>query len=276
MEPFILKETSHFIIKDWTDRFDGLVAGFTTKNGGQSKNSFSTLNTGFHVGDQEKDVCLNREILSKSTGIPLNHWVGAEQTHDVHVKKVYVHDRGFGSNSYANAFRDTDAFFTYDKNLLLTLCFADCVPLYFIAPKYEAIAIAHAGWKGTVGGIAKSVITVFEDENIPVSEIFAVIGPSICEKCYIVDDKVISFVENLVEDVEKKPYNRIKDNQYHLNLKELNKLILLKAGINESNIQVTDLCTSCDSNYFFSHRRDKGKTGRMMSFIGWKEEQSRE
>jgi hypothetical protein len=276
MEPFILKETSHFIIKEWTDRFNGLVAGFTTKNGGHSKNSFSTLNTGFHVGDQEQDVCLNREVLSKSTGIPLSNWVGAEQTHDVHVKKVSVYDRGLGSNSYANALRDTDAFFTYDKNLLLTLCFADCVPLYFIAPKYEAIAIAHAGWKGTVGGIAKSVITVFKDENIPVSEIFAVIGPSICEKCYIVDDKVISYVENLVEDVEKKPYNRIKENLYHLDLKKLNKQILIKAGMIESNIQVTDLCTSCDSDYFFSHRRDKGKTGRMMSFIGWKEEQSRE
>ncbi|SHR18685.1 uncharacterized protein, YfiH family [Mycobacteroides abscessus subsp. abscessus] len=276
MEPFILKETSHFIIKEWTDRFNGLVAGFTTKNGGHSKNSFSTLNTGFHVGDQEQDVCLNREVLSKSTGIPLSNWVGAEQTHDVQVKKVSVYDRGLGSNSYANALRDTDAFFTYDKNLLLTLCFADCVPLYFIAPKYEAIAIAHAGWKGTVGGIAKSVITVFKDENIPVSEIFAVIGPSICEKCYIVDDKVISYVENLVEDVEKKPYNRIKENLYHLDLKKLNKQILIKAGMIESNIQVTDLCTSCDSDYFFSHRRDKGKTGRMMSFIGWKEEQSRE
>ncbi|MFC0474813.1 peptidoglycan editing factor PgeF [Robertmurraya beringensis] len=276
MEPFILKETSHFIIKEWTDRFNGLVAGFTTKNGGHSKNSFSTLNTGFHVGDQEQDVCLNRKVLSKSTGIPLSNWVGAEQTHDVHVKKVSVYDRGLGSNSYANALRDTDAFFTYDKNLLLTLCFADCVPLYFIAPKYEAIAIAHAGWKGTVGGIAKSVITVFKDENIPVSEIFAVIGPSICEKCYIVDDKVISYVENLVEDVEKKPYNRIKENLYHLDLKKLNKQILIKAGMIESNIQVTDLCTSCDSDYFFSHRRDKGKTGRMMSFIGWKEEQSRE
>jgi polyphenol oxidase len=274
MEPFILKETSHFIIKDWIERFDGLVAGFTTKNGGHSKHSFSTLNTGFHVGDREEDVCSNRGNLSKSFAIPLNQWVGAEQTHNIHVKKVSFSDRGHGSDSYTNAIKDTDAFFTYDKNLLLTLCFADCVPLYFIAPKYGAIAIAHAGWKGTVGGIAKSVINVFEDENIPVSEIFAVIGPSICEKCYIVDDKVMSFVENLVEDVEKKPYNRIKENQYHLNLKELNKQILLKTGLKESNIQVTGLCTSCDSDYFFSHRRDKGNTGRMMSFIGWKEEQT--
>lgn len=275
MEPFTLKESSHFTIKDWTERFDGLIAGFTTKNGGFSKSSFSTLNTGFHVGDLKEDVCANRALLSKSLDIPLNHWVGAEQTHQVNVKKVSLKDAGIGSISYDDAIRDTDAFFTYDKNLLLTLCFADCVPLFFIAPSYGAIAIAHAGWKGTVGGIAKNVIAVFEDENIPVAEIFAVIGPSICEKCYIVDDRVMSFVENVVEDVEKKPYNRIKDNQFHLDLKQLNKQILLKAGMVESNIQVSHLCTSCDSDYFFSHRRDKGSTGRMMSFIGWKEEQSR-
>lgn len=274
MEPFVLKEKSHFIIENWIDRYDGLVAGFTTKNGGQSQGAYSTLNMGFHVGDKKEDVCKNRSGLANSLRFPIDRWIGAEQTHNVNIKKVAKVDRGVGSSSYDDAFRDTDGFFTFDSDTLLTLCYADCVPLYFIAPSKRAIAIAHAGWKGTVGGIAQKMIKTFEQENISVDEIFTVIGPSICEKCYIVDDRVISNVENRVEDVEKKTYNRINDNQYYLDLKELNKQILLKAGMNEKHIHVTSLCTSCDHQHFFSHRKDKGNTGRMMSFIGWKEEPS--
>jgi copper oxidase (laccase) domain-containing protein len=79
-------------------------------------------------------------------------------------------------------------------------------------------------------------------------------------------------VQKILEDVDIKPYNQISDNQFQLDLKELNRTILTNAGIPHENIMITDYCTSCHENYFFSHRRDRGKTGRMMSFIGWKEE----
>jgi YfiH family protein len=146
------------------------------------------------------------------------------------------------------------------------------VPLYFLHEKTGAIGIAHAGWKGTVGGIGREMAKFYSNEGIDLGEVRAVIGPSICESCYIVDDRVISKVQKILEDVEIKPYNLINDNQYHLDLKELNKQILLNAGIFEANITITEYCTSCHQDYFFSHRRDKGRTGRMMSFIGWKEE----
>ncbi|WP_026581488.1 peptidoglycan editing factor PgeF [Bacillus sp. J33] len=272
MEPFLLKNEEFFIIKEWEKRFPNLTAGFTTKNGGCSQNEFDTLNLGLHVNDSHEAVSQNRKHLAGLLGFSTEKWVGAEQTHEVRIRKVSNSDKGKGALIYDDSFPATDGFFTYDKGVLLTLCYADCVPIYFLHEKTGAIGIAHAGWKGTVSGICKEMAKLYRNEGIELSEVQAVIGPSICEKCYIVDDRVISKVQKILEDVDAKPYNLVKDNQYHLDLKKLNKQILLNAGIQENNIMITGYCTSCHQDYFFSHRRDKGRTGRMMSFIGWKEE----
>ena len=116
------------------------------------------------------------------------------------------------------------------------------------------------------------MIQCFQSEGLKASEIHVAIGPSICENCYIVDERVIKLVQNKLEDVDIKPYNLISDQQYTLDLKECNKEILLKSGVQNKHILKTNLCTSCQKEYFYSHRRDHGKTGRMMSFIGWKED----
>lgn len=272
MEPFSLKDKEFFIIKEWTDRFPKVVAGFTTKNGGCSVNEFEGLNVGLHVNDSYEAVSQNRKHLAGLLGFSSDTWVGAEQTHETRIQKVSKEHRGKGSLVYEDSFKGTDGFFTYDKGILLTLCYADCVPLYFLHEQTGAIGIAHAGWKGTVGGIGREMAKLYSDEGIDIQEVHAVIGPSICKNCYIVDDHVITKVQKILEDVEAKPYNLIKDNQYQLDLKELNKQILMRAGIMEENMMITKYCTSCCADSFFSHRRDGGRTGRMMSFIGWKEE----
>ncbi|WP_075981004.1 peptidoglycan editing factor PgeF [Bacillus massilinigeriensis] len=271
MDPFIIKEQEYFLIDDWCRRDLGLLAGFTTKNGGYSGSPFSSLNLGFHVSDKEEVVCQNRRKMSKLVEFPNDTWVGAEQTHGVHIETITREDRGRGSLQYETSFKSTDGFFTMEKGIMLTLLFADCVPLFFYAPTKGAIGIAHGGWKGTVGGIAGRMIDVFKGNGIQPSDIFIVIGPSICKKCYIVDNHVINLVQNILEDVEEKPYNLIKDHQYHLDLKQLNKDILIQNGVHNENIKITDYCTSCNAEHFFSHRRDQGQTGRMMGFIGFKE-----
>jgi polyphenol oxidase len=270
MEPFVLKNESFFSIESWIRQFPGLAAGMTTKNGGASKGNYETLNLGFHVGDDRSDVCINRGKVSELLKFPLNTWVGAEQTHGIHLKKISKADRGKGSNSYEDSFKDTDGFYTNEEGILLSLCFADCVPLFFIAPESRMIGIAHAGWKGTVGQIAKEMINAWGREGITPQQIFVAIGPSICEKCYIVDQRVINLVENTLVDVETLPYNLINDGQYSLDLREVNRQIIVNSGIPDINIQMTGFCSSCDKE-FFSHRRDQGRTGRMVSFIGWKE-----
>ncbi|MBT2725999.1 peptidoglycan editing factor PgeF [Bacillus sp. ISL-75] len=270
MEPFVLKNESFFSIESWIRQFPDLAAGMTTKNGGASKGNYETLNLGFHVGDDRSDVCINRGKVSELLNFPLNTWVGAEQTHGIHLKKISKADRGKGSKSYEDSFKDTDGFYTNEEGILLSLCFADCVPLFFIAPESRMIGIAHAGWKGTVGQIAKEMINAWGIEGINPQQIFVAIGPSICEKCYIVDQRVINLVENTLVDVETLPYNLINDGQYSLDLREVNRQIIVNSGVPGTNIQMTGFCSSCDKE-FFSHRRDQGRTGRMVSFIGWKE-----
>lgn len=273
MEPFRLKNELFFYISDWMEKDKQLVAGFTTKNGGYSSAPpYSTLNLGFHVHDREDVVRKNRETVAKNIHFPINHWVGSQQTHEINIMTVTKEDRGKGALSYDSAFKQIDGFFTTEKGILLTLCFADCVPLFFYAPGKKAIGIAHAGWRGSVSGIAGKMIHVFKEHHISPHEIFVVIGPSICENCYIVDNTVIEKVQKRLETVGKFPYNQINKKEFSLNLKELNRLILLNEGVSENNIFVTHYCTSCHQEYFFSHRRDKGETGRMMGFIGWKED----
>lgn len=270
MEPFVLKNQSYLTIENWTDQFPGLIAGITTKDGGASKGSFASLNLGFHVRDDINNVCANREKVAEMLDFPLHKWVGAEQTHEINLKRLTKADRGKGADSYDNSFRGTDGFYTNEEGILLTLCFADCVPLFFMAPEQKMIGAAHAGWKGTVGKIAAEMITVWGQEGINPDEIFVAIGPSICDKCYIVDDRIINLVKKILEDDEVLPYNLVKEAQYSLDLRELNRKILLKSGVPEKNILTTGLCSSCNQE-FFSHRRDQSNTGRMLSVIGWKE-----
>ncbi|WP_050616715.1 peptidoglycan editing factor PgeF [Bacillus testis] len=268
-EIFSKKDQTYFHIPEWEKMDPSLVAGFTTKNGGISEGAFSSLNTGYHVGDEKEDVVKNRTIVGNKIGMPLGHWVGCEQTHGKEIIKVTKEMAGRGAYDYETALKNTDGLYTDEEGILLTLCFADCVPIYYFAPKQRYIGIVHAGWKGTVKGIAGEMAQRWINEGVEPSDIFVAIGPSICEKCYIVDDKVIGEVNKRLEGKDKKPYNLIKEGQYSLNLQLLNKQIMESAGL--KNIAVTELCTSCGREDFFSYRRDAGKTGRLMSFIGWKE-----
>ncbi|WP_102271535.1 peptidoglycan editing factor PgeF [Cytobacillus massiliigabonensis] len=272
MEPFVLKDTRYFLIKEWMDKFPNLVAGFTSKNGGISKSYFSTLNLGLHVNDTITSVKENRQCVADALHFPVENWIGAEQTHKVNIEIVSKKDAGIGSLSYEESFKDTDGFFTYDKNILLTLCYADCVPLFFIHEESGAIGLAHAGWKGTVNGIAEEMVKLYKGRGMEEKEIHVIIGPSICRTCYIVDEPVITLVKKKLGDNMNHLFHQRQENQFELDLKEVNKAILLHAGVLEENIQVSDFCTSCHEEHFFSHRRDKGSTGRMMSFIGWKED----
>jgi polyphenol oxidase len=269
-DPFYKETESIYTIKAWTDDFPGLKAGITTRNGGESKGCYASLNMGLHVGDESYDVVKNKGKIAQSLHFPLDKWTAAEQTHGNNVHTVDPLERGRGSTDYSTSIKDTDGFVTSHKGILLTMCYADCVPLYFLDKHTGKIGAAHAGWKGTVGKIGPAVITRFLETGSRVSDIEAVIGPSICRNCYVVDDRVMDGVKKVLEDGGDLPYNLKEEGQYHLDLKVVNRLLLLQYGLDEEQIHTSGYCSSC-SDDFYSFRRDEGNTGRMMSFIGWKE-----
>ncbi|WP_113929822.1 peptidoglycan editing factor PgeF [Bacillus sp. P14.5] len=270
-EVFIKADDLLFSLPQWERLLPGLKAGITSKQGGFSKGDFQTLNMGLHVHDQEDLVRRNREKAADRLGFPLNAWVCSEQTHGCNIQWVTERHGGKGAFNYSESIGDTDGLITNEPNLLLTMCYADCVPIYFLYPKSGLIGVAHAGWKGTVLNIAGKMIEEFREAGAEPADILVAIGPSICGECYQVDDRVIDKVEKLLEDCNEKPYNLKYEGQYELDLKKANELVLQKYGIPSENISVSQLCTACEQEEFFSHRRDKGKTGRIMSFIGWKE-----
>ncbi len=274
IEPFVHHHTSQILNLQPFDIITKkkLVVGFTTKNGGYSEAPFQSLNLGLHVNDDDTAVVSNKEIIAKSLHFPLDQWVGCEQVHENKIVKVTKEHCGRGVLKYEDSIQKTDGIYTNESGIFLTLCFADCVPLYFYEPKRNLIGLAHAGWKGTVKDIAGEMIRKWEkEEGVCPKEVYVSIGPSIEECCYIVDNHVIDFV-NQLGDFRNLVYKEVSSGQYTLSLKKLNQQLMITAGIPENQISVSSYCTSCSRDLFFSHRRDRGRTGRMLSFIGLKED----
>jgi polyphenol oxidase len=259
-------------LKSWEAIAPSVVAGFTTKIGGFSDAPFQSFNLGLHVEDDPKLVVKNRDKLAEITGFSTSNWACSEQIHDAEILKVTREHAGNGVYIYEQSLKGIDGLYTSESNLLLTLCFADCVPLYFTAPRNNLIGAVHAGWKGTVKDIGGNMVRIWGDkENVAPEDIHIVIGPAIGSCCYVVDNYVIDKVKEVLPTNEILPYKLISEGQYTLDLKLLNKLLLVQSGIPENNIELSSYCTCCEKELFFSHRRDKGKTGRMVSFIGRKE-----
>ena len=194
------------------------------------KREYHSLNVGFHVNDRLEDVQTNRRSNSRKYIISLLiPGFGAEQTHETFIyKRFSVLTQVWGLKNMTQSFKKTDGFYTSDKNILLTLMYADCVPIFFYAPTSGFIGVAHAGWKGTVGEIAPKMVSALQSEGVSANEILVVIGPSICQNCYVVDNKVIDNVQKLLEEYDEKPYNLISEGQYQLDLKQLNMLFYWK------------------------------------------------
>lgn len=277
MEPFVLHnkpaEPALLLLESWCNQIPGLTAGFSSKIGGISAGAYDSLNCAFHVQDQPEDVIQNREMIANSLKLPFEAWTCAEQVHSNHVVVVTEEHRGKGRLTRESAIQDTDALITNIPDVWLTSFYADCVPLFFVDPVQRVVGLAHAGWKGTVTEIAAKTIEAMQNtyQSKP-EEIRTSIGPSIGSCCYEVDEHVMQHVLPLVDkfDVTEQdtPIYMAKPNgKYMLDLKQFNRHIMIKAGILPTNIECSTWCTSCHEENFFSHRRDQGKTGRMISWI---------
>jgi YfiH family protein len=283
MEPFqrkdgTAKEPSLFLLSQWMDGAPGLTAGFSGRAGGVSSAPWNSLNIGLHVGDKQGDVIENRKLLTEDIGWPYEAWTCAEQIHGAAVHQVREGDRGRGRSSMKDTIRGCDGIMTDVEGILLTSFYADCVPLYFFDPEHRAVALAHAGWRGTVGGIAaETVRRMSEAYGTRPERLIAAIGPSIGECCYEVDGQVIAEVEALMNRLGLSETLALTcmipeaSGKARLNLKELNRQIMIKAGILPTRIELSKWCTGCRVDLFFSHRMEGGKTGRMASWIGMAE-----
>ncbi|MUK89522.1 peptidoglycan editing factor PgeF [Ornithinibacillus sp. L9] len=268
MAETFLPETESFLsIQKWQQKHPHLIAGFTTRNGGESKSPFDSLNLGLHVADDKERIISNRKILAEQLGFPLENWVSGEQVHHSNVHMVTLDDRGKGSTSYESSIQGTDGLITNESGVLCTAFFADCVPLYFYDPHTGYIGIAHAGWKGTVNRIAEKMVNKLQSIGVDVKNLLVAIGPCISQEKYEVNDHVLQHIDPVLRE---NTILQSGEGKFLLDLKQLNVEILLQCGVIRNNIDVTNYCTYTDQSLFFSHRRDQGKTGRMLGYIGYR------
>ncbi|SIS37911.1 peptidoglycan editing factor PgeF [Salimicrobium flavidum] len=241
-----------------------IKSGFTTRRGGFSAYPDQSLNLGLHIGDDPSLVLKNREAVAKEVGVPLSNWVFAEQVHGTEIQVVSTTERGSGAKELHTAIEGADGLICKDEDILLACFYADCVPLYFMDKSTGWIGIAHAGWKGSVNGLAGKMVRKLISEGARKDSLEMVIGPCISREKYEVDDCVAHQIQERFR-VEVLEY--IRPDTWMLDLKRLNREIAIDSGMSEKNNHTSEYCTYKEEELFFSHRRDHGYTGRMLGYI---------
>lgn len=251
------------------EQFPEFVHGFSTRLGGTSQGIYASMNLSFTRGDEEACVRENYRRLSGAMGFSPEDIVTSDQTHTTNVRVITEKDRGNGITR-PRPYTDVDGMVTNVPGLVLATFYADCVPLYLIDPRHRAVGLSHSGWRGTAGRIgAVTVKTMGCAYGSRPEEIYAAIGPSICQDCYEVSEDVIAEFRKTFEEKDWHSLYYAKPNgKYQLNLWQANKLILMEAGIPEDHISMPNLCTCCNPEFLFSHRASRGKRGNLGAFLG--------
>lgn len=251
----------------------GLVHhGFSTRMGGVSQGDFSTMNFSVSRGDSEEAVLENYRRIAKAMELNFDGLVASSQTHTTNIRKVTGEDALKGILKEQD-YDDIDGLMTDEKGVALVTLYADCVPLYFLDPVHKAIALSHSGWKGTVGNMAGITIGAMAEEyGTRPEDLLVCIGPSICVDCYeIGEDTASEFKKAFSIEDQKEILIPKEGGKYQLDLWKANRILLLKAGIQEEHLKVTNICTCCNPKLLFSHRASKGKRGNLAAFLQLKE-----
>jgi polyphenol oxidase len=242
---------------------DFLTHAFCTRLGGTSEDDYASLNISFREGDLESKVLQNWNRLAMAFAIPLENFLTLNQVHgdDIFVIKP------FGDYLSADVALNYDAIVTTRDNLAICIKTADCVPVFIVDRAKKIIAAVHAGWKSTALEISAKVIRLLYDKyGSSPRDILTAIGPSIGQCCFEVDEATANaFLKQ--KDHEAFLFAGERLNKWIVDLPESNRRQIINCGIPEENIDVSNLCTSCRQDLFFSHRGSGGITGRQLNFM---------
>lgn len=240
---------------------------FSTKLGGVSKNEFTSMNLGFNRGDTRENVLENYCRLCRALNINIDDLVASSQDHGTFIRCVDEKNKGLGIFR-KHDIDSVDGLLTNVPGVALVTYYADCVPIYFVDPKRKVVGLAHAGWRGTVGCIGRKMIYKMQEEYASsADDIICAIGPSIGRCCFEVDEDVMQKF-SLIKDINiDNASKKLSDGKYSIDLQNVNRQILISAGVNENNIHVANICTCCNSDILFSHRQTGGRRGTMVAVI---------
>jgi hypothetical protein len=235
--------------------WESLPHGIFTRRGGVSHAPWSSLNLGGNVGDEAGAVRQNHELMYSALGVDGARACSVWQVHGRDT--LLVNGTVRGRRWLAKA----DAMVTDRLDVPLSMRFADCTPLFFHDPVRGVIGMGHAGWRGTVQGVGANVVQAMQRAyGSKPSDIQAGIGPSIGPERYQVGEEVVVAAQAYFGTLENLIRRDPADGTAYLNLWAANRLDLERAGVEQ--IEVAEICTAEHTDEFFSHRAEKGRTGR--------------
>jgi len=202
-------------------------------------------------------VFKNRDALARQLGSSIEHESITDQMHTNHVYVVTEDDLGpILRPDKPPHRRSIDGLITDIPDVLLTAFGGDCPPIYIADPVRRAVGLVHAGWKGTLGKIpANAIERMAAQFGSDPRNLYTAIGPGICADCYEMGDEVYEqFSKEWGRADADRILRRYPDGKYHLDLREANRLTLLEMGVSENHISVSNVCTMCNVDIFYSYR----------------------
>jgi len=241
---------------------------FTTRTGGVSSGIYKSLNLAQRAGDDPDDVKENYSLLCSALGISIDDIVCSAQVHGINIRCVSQEDRGRlflpASHPLFSPYQ-ADGLITNTRGVALMVYTADCVPILLYDPLKKAAGAVHAGWRGTAAGIAGIAVQKMVDEyGCSPSDIKAAIGPCISKCCFETDSDVADAVTAVLKEDAGMCISQ-SGKKYKIDLKEINRILLFKAGL--TDITISDECTSCLGDKYWSHRKTQGHRGTQAAII---------
>ena len=272
-------------------QFPDLIHGVFTRQGGYSQEPYRSLNTStppFNPGDSIENVVRNRGLAMQALDVAMYPCVTLWQVHGADIAIYNTQEAwrtDWADSSYyehswtAQSIHKADALITKERGAVLALSFADCVPILLYDPVEQVIGLVHGGWRGTARGIVAATLeAMHEYAGCQPHNIYAGIGPAIGPCCYEVSETVQQLFLGQLQFETMPTHERYRDlineaavfstvtlpdkRSLRLDLQATNRNQLLLAGVTPEHIETLEICTSCNTDRFFSHRKEQGKTGR--------------
>ena len=245
----------------------GIRHGYSTKLGGVSTGYYAEMNLAA-LKEPQEIIQENYRRMTEVLHMDEKRVVMTYQTHSSGIRVATEEDAGKGPFRERD-YTDTDAVITNVPDLPLVALSADCCLIYFVDPVKKCIGLAHAGWRGTAADIAgKTVKKLTETYGTDPGDLLCAVGPSICQDCYEVSEDVIRAFGKKFDEEEMQKIAYINERgRYQLDLWYANRMLLTRAGVLDDHIEITDLCTKCNPDLFFSHRLSGEKRGVTAAFL---------
>lgn len=251
------------------EKFDNLKAVFSTRKGGISKIPFESMNLGLNTADDISDVIHNMDIILNQLKLDGKLKICTKQVHGdniIIIDEEFLSTAQFDGNSMCMLEATDGLVISTDKVAAFTY-YADCTSLYAYDPVNRIVGIAHSGWKGTVARIGEKLLKTMESRfGSDMDEVLWAIGPTAESCCYEVDEKVRTEFVYAGFDVHEF-MNPGKTGKYMVSMSKANLQVLTSCGVHRKNIEISGICTICNEDLFYSHRRDGKDSGRMSGII---------